>query len=412
MENVTILMYLKGRKNAKQESPIYLRLTVNGKRVEKSLNRSIDSKRWDCKRQRAKGNVEGVRILNQFLNSVEHELYMSKQELINNHNRITVETLMNKYLGVDEQNHSLIEVVEYGNKRKKMLVKESTYKHYVVALKHVKNYLKHQYKVTDIDIKEVDYQFILDYDFYLRTKKNVGNNKAVRYVKTLAGLFRTTVEKGWISIDPFVNYKKKKVVKDVVYLTQTEIDAIYNKTISNKSLERVRDLFIFSTFTSLAYCDVKDLKKEHIVKNIDGYRWIKTTRRKSEVVCDIPLLPVAEEIIKKYENDPLVINSEKLLPVLSNQKTNSHLKVIGALCGISKNLHFHMARHNFGTIIAAANRLPIETSMRIMGHKTMAMARHYAQISTAMIVDDVAELRKKLEVKKNSSDEDNKAVTV
>jgi len=412
MKNLTTLIHLKSRANSKGEQPIYLRVTVDSKRQEISLKRSIALKGWDSKKQRGKGNTEAIKTLNKYLRSIEVKIDQTEQQLINAGKRVTIELLMNKYLGVDNKNHTLIEVIESGNKRKKMLIKESTYKHYVAALKHVKSYLKDEYKVTDIDIKEVDYQFILDYDFYLRTKKNVGNNKAVRYVKTLAGLFRTTIEKGWISIDPFVGYKKSKVVKDVAYLTQTEIDIIYNKEFSNKSLERVRDVFIFCCYTALAYCDVERLRDEHITKSIDGYSWIKINRRKTEVICDIPLFPVAEEIIKKYKDDPLVINSGRLLPVLKNQKMNAYLKDIGGLCGISKSLHFHMARHSWGSTIAAANRLPIETTMRIMGHKTIAMARHYAKVSTAMIIEDVAELRKKLEEVQNSSEEDDKAEAV
>ena len=412
MRNLTTLIYLKSRVNSKGESQIYLRVTVDGKRKEISLKKSIASKSWDKKKQRAKGNSEATRVLNKYLRTVEVKIDQTEQQLFNAGKRVTIELLMNKYLGVDNKNHTLIEVIESSNKRKKMLVKESTYKHYKAALKHVKSYLKYQYKVTDIDIKEVNYQFILDFDFYLRTEKNIGNNKAIRYVKTLGGIFRTTIENGWISIDPFMNYKKTKVIKDVVSLTKSEIDIIYKKEFSNKSLERVRDIFIFSCYTGLAYCDVERLSKEHIIKSIDGYSWIKINRRKTEVVCDIPLFQVAEEIIDKYKDDPIVINSGKLLPVLKNQKMNAYLKDIGDLCDISKNLHFHMARHTWGTTIAAANRLPIETIMRIMGHKTIEMARHYAKISTAMIIDDVAALRNKLEENKKKSDEDNKNVAV
>ncbi len=91
---------------------------------------------------------------------------------------------------------------------------------------------------------------------------------------------------------------------------------------------------------------------------MDGYRWLKINRKKTNVVCDIPLFTIAEEIIKKYENDPSVIASGRLLPVLSNQKMNAYLKDIGDLSEINKSLHTHMARHTFGTTIAASNRLP------------------------------------------------------
>jgi site-specific recombinase XerD len=405
MENATILMYLKSRKNAKGESPIYLRVTVDGKRVEKSLNRSIDSNRWDKNKNRGKGTTEKIRILNQYLNSVEHEIYMAKQELINNNKRITIETLMNKYLGVDNKKYTLIEVIEFENGRIKELIEHSTYKKYITFLNHVKNYINHQYKTTDIDINDIDYEFVSNFDFYLRAKKNIGNNSAIRIVKMLQKVYKTTIDKGWTNKDPFTNYKKTKVVKDVVFLTKDEIDAIYNKDIDDEVLDKVRDAFVFSCYTALAYCDVQSLSENDIVTGLDSYRWLKIKRRKTKNVCDIPLLPVAEEIIEKYKNHPSVIVSGKLLPVMSNQKMNLYLKAVKNICGIKKNLHFHMARHSFGSSIAAANKLPIEAIMKIMGHKTIAQARHYAKISTAMILDDVAALRARLaEPKKDSRD--------
>lgn len=406
MENVTILMYLKSRKNAKQENPIYLRLTVHGKRVEKSLNRSVDFKKWDSNKQRAKGNSEQIKILNQYLNSVEHDIYMSKQELKNTNKRITVETLMNKYLGIDDQNHTLIEVIEFENSRIKELIEHSTYKKYITFLNHVKNFIKHQYKTSDIDINDIDYEFVSNFDFYLRSEKNIGNNSAIRIVKMLQRVYKTTIDKGWTNKDPFTNYKKTKVIKDVTFLTKDEIDTIYHKDIDDEVLDKVRDIFIFSCYTALAYCDVQSLSEDDIVRGLDGYRWLKIKRRKTKNVCDIPLLPVAEKIIEKYKNHPSVIVSGKLLPVLSNQKMNLYLKAIKSICGIKKNLHFHMSRHSYGSSIAAANKLPIEAIMKIMGHKTIAQARHYAKISTAMILDDVAILRARLaEPKKESKDD-------
>ncbi|MBU3011386.1 site-specific integrase [Polaribacter vadi] len=407
MKNVNTLIYLKSRKNKKGESPIYLRITVNGRRKEKSLGKSISSKRWNTVKQRGKGNTEDIRELNKFLISVEHSVFMASQELINNKIQVNIETLMNKYLNVEEKGHMLIESIENWNLRKKALVKNSTYKKYITSFKHVKKYLMQQYGLSDIDIKRVDNQFVSDYDYHLRTKMNIDNNTAIRYVKTLAAIFKTFVENGWLDSNPFSSYKKTKVIKDVVSLTQQEIDVIYKKDFGNKSLERVRDIFIFCCYTGLAYCDVQRLSDTHIVQGMDGYRWIRIKRQKTNVLCDIPLFPIAEEIIKKYENDNSVVVSGRLLPTLTNQKMNAYLKTIGDLCGIHKKIHFHMARHTFGTTILAANRSPIETSMRIMGHKTTSQTRHYAKISKVMVEEDVADLRKKLKKRNQSSDQGN-----
>lgn len=108
MKNLTILIYLKSRMNSKGENPIYMRVTVDGKRKETSLNRSIASKKWDKNKQRGKGNTEEIRILNEFLLTAEHEILMARQVLVNNNVRVTVETLTNKYLNTVVHNKDRI----------------------------------------------------------------------------------------------------------------------------------------------------------------------------------------------------------------------------------------------------------------------------------------------------------------
>jgi len=396
MKNLAILVYLKSRKNAKRESPIYLRVTVDGKRIEKSLNRSIDSKRWDNSKQKGRGNTEEIRGLNQFLLSVKHNILMAGQELINNNVSVTVETLMNKYNGVEEKTHTLIEVVEYENKRIKRLVEAGTYKKYVTVLGHVKKYLKHQYNLTDIDIKKIDYQFVTDFDYYLRTEKSIANNSTIRVVNTLKKIVRITLDKGWIDKDPFLNYKMKKEKVETGFLTQDEIDTIYKKEFTIKRLEEVRDVFIFCCYTGLAYIDVKMLSEDDIVKDMDGDNWININRKKTDTISKIPILPIAQDLLDKYKDDAFVLNSGKLLPVLSNQKMNAYLKEIGDISGVGTKLTSHLARHSFATTIALTNGLPIETLSKVMGHKSLNMTLHYGKLLDIKMSGDVKKLKKKL----------------
>jgi len=396
MKNLAILVYLKSRKNAKRESPIYLRVTVDGKRIEKSLNRSIDSKRWDNSKKEGKGNTEEIRGLNQFLLSVKHNILMAGQELVNNNVSVTVETLMNKYNGVEEKTHTLIEVIEYENKRIKRLVEVGTYKKYVTVLGHVKKYLKHQYNLTDIDIKKIDYQFVTDFDYYLRTEKSIANNSTIRVVNTLKKIVRITLDKGWIDKDPFLNYKVKKEKVETGFLTQDEIDTIYKKEFTIKRLEEVRDVFIFCCYTGLAYIDVKMLSEDDIVKDMDGDKWININRKKTDTISKIPILPIAQDLLDKYKDDAFVLNSGKLLPVLSNQKMNAYLKEIGDVSGVSTKLTSHLARHSFATTIALTNGLPIETLSKVMGHKSLNMTLHYGKLLDIKMSGDVKKLKKKL----------------
>lgn len=407
MENVSILMYLKRRANAKGEFPIYLRVTVDGKRRELSLNRSIAPSLWDQNKQRGKGKSEAISTLNKKLVSIENNINLSSQELVKGQIRVTIESLMNKYTGVNEKTHTLMEVFEYENKRIKKLVEPGTYKKYVAVLNNVKRYLMHQYKVTDIDVKDIDFQFVTDFDYFLRTEGKVSNNNhAIRVVKTLRQIIKTCLHKEWIDKDPFVCYKLKMEKKETGFLTKNEIDTIYNKEFTIKRLDQVRDVFIVSCYTGLAYADVYLLCKNDILTNLDGSLWITINRKKTSTSCKIPVLPVVEEIFRKYKDDPLLINSGKLLPVPSNQRMNAYLKEIGDICGIKRVLTSHLARHSFATSIASDFDLPLPTLAKMMGHKSIGMCLHYAKISEGRFLRDVKVFKENLnQTNQNTADD-------
>ena len=403
MSNVTMLIYLKSRKNSKNENPIFLRLTVNGKRKEVSMNRSIDSNKFDKNKQRGKGRSSEIKILNEFLNTETSKIYQLRQEIIYSGETITVENLMNKYTGIEEKQRTLIEIFINENKRNKKLISAGTYKKYVSLFNHVKNYIQFQYKITDINIKKLDYEFIINFDYYLRTEKNINNNTTVKYVTTLRKIVKTALDKDWISKDPFQKYKVSKEKVEREFLTKHEIDKIVNKNLHFDRLDKVRDIFVFCIYTGLAYIDVKLLSKNDIVIGIDSGKWIKINRKKTNTVSNIPILPVAQNIIDKYKNNPEVLNSDKLLPVLSNQKMNAYLKEIGDICGINKKLNMHLARHSFATTITLSNGVPIETVSKMLGHSSLGITQHYAKVLNPKISSDMARLKNKLVEAENIS---------
>ncbi len=411
MSNVTMLIYLKSRKNSKNENPIYLRVTVDGQRKEKSLNRSVDSKKWDKNKQRGKGRSEEIRSLNEFLNSEIDKIYKTRHELIYKEKSFTIETLMNLYSGVEDHKHTLIEIFEGENKMNKGVISDGTYKKYISLLNHVKSYLKFQYNVTDIDVKKIDYEFVITFDNYLRKEKSIQNNTTVKYVNTLRKIVNSALDKDWIEKDPFVKYKgsMKKVERE--FLTDSEIKSIIDKDLSFDRIAKARDVFIFCIYTGLAYSDVKSLTDNDIVIDIKGGKMINIKRKKTNTVSNIPILPVAQVIIDRYKDHPETINSNKVLPVASNQKMNAYLKEIADLCEINKNLTTHMARHTFATTITLSNDVPIETVSKMLGHSSLGITQHYAKVLTPKISNDMAVLKKKLADKEdNSSDKSKKAI--
>ncbi|WP_367397893.1 site-specific integrase [Chryseobacterium sp. PCH239] len=180
------------------------------------------------------------------------------------------------------------------------------------------------------------------------------------------------------------------------YLTKKEIQMIYEKEFASDRLNQVRDIFLFSCYTGLAYVDVKHLSKSNINIGIDGDRWIFTHRQKTDTSTRVPLLPLAQEMLLKYENHPQCVNSDVLFPVLSNQKMNSYLKEIASVCGINKDLTFHFARHTFATTVTLSNGVPIESVSKMLGHTNIKTTQHYAKILNKKVSDDMAVLRNKL----------------
>ena len=164
------------------------------------------------------------------------------------------------------------------------------------------------------------------------------------------------------------------------------------------NLERisvVRDIFIFSCYTGLSYVDIANLTSDNIVIGIDREKWIHTSRQKTGTASHIPLLKPAIEIIEKYQGHPKVINSGKILPILSNQRMNSYLKEIADLCGITKTLTFHMARHTFATTITLNNNVPIESVSKMLGHKKLQTTQHYAKVLDNKVSNDMKLLKEK-----------------
>ncbi|MCS4304864.1 site-specific recombinase XerD [Chryseobacterium sp. BIGb0232] len=187
-------------------------------------------------------------------------------------------------------------------------------------------------------------------------------------------IIRNCLANGWIDKNPYLNY---------------------DSTFKNERLSQVRYIFLFSCFTGLAYIDTQKLTQENINIGLDGSKWIFAKHQKTITNSNIPLLYQAEQIIEKYKNHPACLNKGRLLPVLSNQKMNVYLKEIADLCGINKELTYHIARHTFATTITLSNEVPIESVSKILGHKNIKRTQHYAKILYKKVSEDMILLKQK-----------------
>ena len=401
--NFSLLFYLKKPKNHKSGVvPIYLRITVNGKRAETSTGRECEPTLWNSTAGRFKGTKEEIKSFNAYLDNLQTQVYEAHGQLTKAGGMITAESLKNKLLGKSEKSRMLISLFKDHNKKVSALVGDEyaagTLERYETSLRHTRSFLEWQYKVSDIDIKLIDHNFITNYEFYLSSERKCANNSAVKYIKNFKKIIRICLASGWLDKDPFVNYKAKVKRVDRIFLNREELQAIADKVFPTERLNQMRDIFLFCCFTGLAYADVQKLKRTEIVKGMDGEMWIYTKRKKTDTPSRIPLLPSALSLLNKYADHPLCCNTDKALPVSSNQKMNAYLKEIADVCGINKILTFHIARHTFATTVTLSNGVPIESVSKMLGHTNIKTTQHYAKILDLKVGQDMALLRQKFAI--------------
>lgn len=405
---ITIMFYAKTSRTLKNgQTPIYMRITVDGTRIEVNTNRTVEISKWSSESSKLKGNTEEARALNSYLDILKSKVYETEKDMVNNDILITPESFKNRYLGIEDEQLRLIAIFKEHNERMKSLVDKeysyNTYKKYKTTLSHTEEFLQWKFKIKDIEIKKVNLSFINEFDYFLRSVKNCNNNSTIKYIRNFGKIIKQCYANEWIDKDPFLNFKGKVKEVERQFLSQEEIDAIMNKNFSMDRLNQVKDIFIFCCYTGLSYIDIFQLKQTDIEIGIDGNKWIFTHRQKTDTASRIPLLDIPLELLKKYENHPKCLNENKVLPVLTNQKMNSYLKEIADLCGINKELTFHIARHTFATTVTLTNGVPIESVSKMLGHTNIKTTQHYAKILDKKVSQDMMALKNILANKHESS---------
>ncbi len=385
-----ILFYVKRNAvKANGKMPIMGRITVNGEAVQFGAKTEVNPKIWDTKSGKAVGKTQEVIDVNGILESIKATMTKIYRDLQEQETSITPERIKNIFFGVEIRQQMLLEHFQRHNDDVERLIgiskSKATYQKYEVTRKHLADFIKEKYNLSDISFKEINHLFLTDFEVYLLTSCGCNPNTTAKFMQFFKRIVIIAKNNGWIKADPFANYKIRLKKVDRGYLTQEEVEAIMAKQFSTKRLEQVRDIFIFSCFCGLAYIDVKKLRKENIRTSFDGNLWIMGKREKTDVTFSIPLLDIPKNILEKYEG---TLPDNRILPVPSNQKMNAYLKEIGDLCEINKEISFHLARHTFATLTLSKG-VSIESVSKMLGHTNIRTTQIYARITDAKISHDM-----------------------
>ena len=405
----SVTFFVKRAKEKSGKFPIYARITVNSKRADISIKREVEGQNWNSAKGMVKGIKDEIKALGSYLEQFRSMVVENYQQMVLERKMITCETVKNKVLGKEHYEHTLCTLIKYHNFQMPDVLTHGTMKNYYTTERYIKKFLREKLDTSDIFLAQLDYKFITDFEFFLRKnkllekQKQLENNGVMKHMERLRKMVTLSTKLGWLASDPFKQYKLKFTKVDKPFLSDEELTTIENTDLPIKRLEAVRDLFVFSCYTGLAYADAINLTPFNIIIGIDGEYWLTTQRQKTDTDVKVPLLPKALAIIERYRNHPKALNKGSLFPTISNQKLNKYLKEVAEKCGISKELTFHCARHTFATTVTLSNGVPIESVSKMLGHTKISTTQIYARVIEKKISEDMQFLRARLNSSVNVS---------
>lgn len=389
----------KSRTTSQGTVPIYLRVSIQGKRMEVTINRFVLPNQWSFTTGRVKANIVAAKEINSHLENVRLQIHAYEQEILREGKDLTIQAIRGKWFGTGDIKHTLLEAIGVHNAEMEFLVgidfKRSTLVKYKTTERHVQDFIHWKYNCMDILLGDLTIEFIKNLEFYLQGVKRLSINSRGKVLKNVKKIVGECADKGWLPRDPFLRFHVKHIDAKVPHLSADELQRIEEKNFSSERLAAVKDFFLFSCYTGFAYIDVASLTPEHLKADSDGKLWLVKDRQKTDISERVPLLPPAVKILEKYKDHPIAIQKGKLFPVPSNQKINAYLKEIADLCSIIPKLTFHIARHTFATTITLDNGVPMESISQMLGHKFIKTTQVYAKVSNKKIKEDMNEVFKK-----------------
>ncbi|WP_308130940.1 site-specific integrase [uncultured Flavobacterium sp.] len=401
ISNLKILFLIsKASINKQGNVSIRCRITFNSVRKIFSTGLSVKSIHWDNKAQEAKPPSDENTFINNQLTLIRNKINQGFLLLQLQGKEFDVEDVYMLYKGESPKEEKTILQVfkEHNEQVEKLIGKDyvrSTHLKFVQASELIKDFIRYRFKKHDFYFKDLELKFVQDYEFYLKTEKNLSQVTANKMIQRFRKMVKIAIGEGYINRDPFILYKVKRTKKEVVFLTTEELYKLKKHTFSQSRLQYVKDMFVFCCYTGLAFNEMSKLEEKHIINGFDGNKWIKIIREKTHKEVSIPLLPEALSIINK--NQYVSQSENRLFQLISNQKFNSYLKEIAEIVGIEKRLTHHIARKTFATTVLLYNDVPMEIVSELLGHSKMSITQeHYGKVVQKKVSEHMLRLHDKL----------------
>lgn len=257
----SVLFFIKRSKLLKNgEAPVRVRVTYDRLYVELQLKRSVKVPLWSQEKEKSTGKDRNSVELNHYIDALRVKFYQIYQDLELEGKIISARAIVNRYQGKDETFKTLYNVFKEHNDNCRKLIgtdyADITVRRYDNCLKYLMELVRRDYKVDDMLLREVNGELVRKFDLYLKTEKHCAQNTVIRYMKCFKKVINLAISNEWLTKNPFAGIKFHEVEVNKQFLSQAEINRIWQKEFRIERLELVRDVFIFCVYTFVALTNV------------------------------------------------------------------------------------------------------------------------------------------------------------
>lgn len=384
------------RINRDGTSPILFRIHISGETVKFTASLKLERSKWDAQRGMPLPLPE-THDVTLYLETLRSRAVTAYADLCRSYETVTPEMVREAVLGRDQDGtvRTILGAWDEHNEEVKSLIGKdmsyTLYQKHVTVRNHFADFLNKDQGVKDLPIKALRYEHVREFQHYLLSTVGNAHNTVFKQLQLLRKITNRGLKSGWMKMDPFDGFVMRKRPTEPVYLTDAELEVLERIHFEIPRLNTVRDWFLFSCYTGLAYADVKQLQRGHL-EYISGIWWVRKPRQKTKMKAQIPLLESAMRIIQRHHDLDSEAVDAPVFKIISNTKLNGYLHEIGASCRINKKLTFHVARHTFATTVTLQNGVSIETVSRMLGHSNIQSTQHYARIVDAKVASEMSEM--------------------
>ena len=382
--------------------PIVGKIIIGNTIAQFGSKLKIEERLWNVKSGRAIGKSRVAVELNREINKINLSIHAHYRDILKRTGKVTAIEVKNAFQGIATAQKTLLilfgEMMEDFKGRIGIDRAQSTYKQYEVLYKQLKQFLREEYHVEDIPLTELDLPFIEALNLFFRVKRKMNPNTVKARIIKLNKVIRLALHRNIITRPPFEGFELEKTELKNKSLTNNELNLLMRTPLKSGTQRFIRDMFLFSTFTGLAYADLHKLSWKDIITEDDGSLWISANRQKSHTEFNVKLLNIPIQIMEYYKG---LAPDGKVFPPMSLGQINVGLKRIARNCGINRALSFHQARYTFASQICLSQGVPIESVSRMLGHKHIQTTQRYARLNYEKISNDMQQLSARLSTKFN-----------